>query len=235
MASSSSPSAHRNAARPSPWASTLSRAQKREAKRNAVLSTAAQMFNERGFQATSLDDIARELNVTKPTLYYYLKNKDDILLQCVKKGLRMTLDGIEASRQAGGNAVSQLRACMQVYAEVVVQPFGTCLIRVGDEQVPEPSRSELRAMKAEIDLAFRRLVAQGVEEGLLAPCDPKITAFVIAGALSWIGRWYRPEGDYTADEVIEQSINRLLEGVLARPGSTQPEPTEAGPLAPAQS
>lgn len=200
----------------SPWASASAREQQRQAKRNAVLSTAAQMFNERGFHATSLDDIAASLQVSKPTLYYYVKNKDEILLACVKKGLHLTLDGIEASRAAGGNAVDQLRACMQVYADIVTQPFGMCLIRVGDEELPGPSRTELRRMKSEIDLAFRRLVAQGVQEGSLAPCDPKITAFVIAGALSWIGRWYQPGGDYSAGQIAEQCIGTLLGGVLRR-------------------
>ena len=200
----------------SPWSGAGERQRQREAKRNAVLSTAAQMFNERGFHATSLDDIAARLHVSKPTLYYYVKNKDEILLACVDKGLRMTLQGIEASRAAGGNAVDQLRACMQVYAGIVMQPFGMCLIRVGDEEVPEPARGELRRMKSEIDLAFRRLVAQGVEEGSLAPCDPKMTAFVIAGALSWIGRWYQPEGARTPEEIAQQCIETLLGGVLAR-------------------
>lgn len=200
----------------SPWGAPTAREQQREAKRNAVLTTAAALFNERGFHATSLDDIAARLHVTKPTLYYYVKNKDEILLACVNKGLRMTLEGIEASRQAGGNALDQLRACMQVYAEIVVQPFGMCLIRVGDEEVPEPSRSELRRMKSEIDLAFRRLVAQGVQEGSIAPCDPKIMAFVIAGALSWIGRWYQSDGAYSAEQVIEQCLAALLGGVLTR-------------------
>ena len=200
----------------SPWAEAPAREAQREAKRNAVLSTAAQMFNERGFHATSLDDIAARLHVTKPTLYYYVKNKDEILLECVKKGLHMTLEGIEASRQAGGNAVDQLRACMQVYADIVTQPFGMCIIRIGDEEVPEPSRTELRRMKSEIDQAFRRLVAQGVQEGALAPCDPKMTAFVIAGALSWIGRWYQSGGEYSAAQVAEQCIGTLMHGVLGQ-------------------
>ena len=198
----------------SPWAQAPSRAAQHQAKRDAVLHVAAQMFNERGFHATSLDDIAARLNVTKPTLYYYVKNKDAILLACVKKGLDMTLEGIDASRAAGGNAIDQLRACMRTYAEVVTQPFGMCLIRVGDEEVPEPSRTELRRMKSEIDQAFRRLVAQGVQEGTLAPCDPKMTAFVIAGALSWIGRWYQSGGEYTAAQVAEQCIGTLMHGVL---------------------
>ena len=207
----------------SPWASVPDRQQQREAKRHAVLQAAAQLFNERGFHATSLDDIAARLNVSKPTLYYYVKNKDEILLQCVRQGLEMTLEGIEASRQAGGNAVDQLRACMQAYANIVMQPFGMCLIRVGDEEVPEPSRSELRRMKSEIDLAFRRLVAQGVQEGSLQPCDPKMTAFVIAGALSWIGRWYQPGGEYTPEQIAEQCIATLCEGVLRR-ADTLPVP-----------
>lgn len=214
MAASLSPAANLPA---SPWAQAPSRAEQRQAKRDAVLHVAAQMFNERGFHATSLDDIAARLNVTKPTLYYYVKNKDAILLECVKKGLHMTLEGIEASRVAGGNALDQLRACMRVYADIVMQPFGMCLIRVGDEEVPEPSRTELRRMKSEIDHAFRRAIALGVEEGVLAPCDPKMAAFVIAGALSWIGRWYQPDGGQSPEAIAEQCVQQLLQGVLVRP------------------
>ncbi|MDD2711564.1 MAG: TetR/AcrR family transcriptional regulator, partial [Simplicispira sp.] len=135
-------------ATPSPWARTPDRAQQREAKRQAVLQAAAQLFNERGFHATSLDDIAARLNVSKPTLYYYVKNKDQILIECVREGLEMTIAGIEASRAAGGQAIDQLMACMQVYAHIVTEPFGMCLIRVGDEELPPDSRKELRRLKA---------------------------------------------------------------------------------------
>lgn len=201
----------------SPWAPVSHRERQREAKRNAVLQAAAQLFNERGFHATSLDDIAARLNVTKPTLYYYVKNKDEILLQCVRQGLDMMLEGIEASRAAGGKAIDQLMTCMQVYARIVTMDFGMCLIRVGDEQVPPESRKELRRLKSAIDQEFRRLVAEGVAEGSIQPCDPKITAFVIAGALSWIGRWYQPGGEYTAEQVAQQCIATLCDGVLRRP------------------
>ncbi|MCE1190791.1 MAG: TetR/AcrR family transcriptional regulator [Acidovorax sp.] len=198
------------------------RERQREAKRHAVLQAAAQLFNERGFHATSLDDIAARLNVTKPTLYYYVKNKDEILLQCVGRGLALMLEGIEASRAAGGRAVDQLVACMRVYARIVTQDFGMCLIRVGDEQLPPDSRKALRRLKAAVDQELRRLVAAGVAEGSLQPCDPKMTAFVIAGALSWIGRWYQPGGPYTPDEVAQQCIDTLMGGVLRRPEAPVP-------------
>ncbi|MCT9811463.1 TetR/AcrR family transcriptional regulator [Acidovorax sp. Be4] len=200
----------------SPWPPPQQRAQQREAKRQAVLSAAAQLFNERGFHATSLDDIAARLGVSKPTLYYYVKNKEEILLGCVRQGLQLMLDGIEDSRCGGGSALDQLTTCMQVYARIVTQDFGMCLIRVGDEQVSADNRGELRRIKAAIDHEFRRLVTQGVEEGSLAPCDPKMTAFVIGGALSWIGRWYQPGGEYTPEQIASQCLQTLLGGVLRR-------------------
>jgi AcrR family transcriptional regulator len=216
----------------SPWAPVSHRERQREAKRNAVLQAAAQLFNERGFHATSLDDIAARLNVTKPTLYYYIKNKDEILLQCVRQGLDMMLEGIEASRAAGGKAIDQLMTCMQVYARIVTMDFGMCLIRVGDEQVPPESRKELRRLKSAIDQEFRRLVAEGVAEGSIQPCDPKITAFVIAGALSWIGRWYQPGGEYTPEQVAEQCIATLCDGVLRRPAQAAVPGAVPAPAAP---
>ena len=59
-------------------------------------------------------------------------------------------------------------------------------------------------------------MAEGVAEGSLQPCDPKMTAFVIAGALSWIGRWYQPGGEYTPEQVAQQCIVTLCDGVLRR-------------------
>ena len=213
----------------SPWPQVSHRERQREAKRNAVLQAAAQLFNERGFHATSLDDIAARLNVTKPTLYYYVKNKDEILLQCVSKGLQMMLEGIDASRAAGGKAIDQLMTCMQVYARIVTQDFGMCLIRVGDEQLPPASRKELRRLKSAIDQEFRRLVAQGGGEGSLQARGPKEAAFGIAGGLRWLGRWYQPGGEYTPEQVAQQCIATLCDGVLRRPADPAVSDAVAAP------
>lgn len=198
----------------SPWTPSSMREQQREAKRNAVLSTAAQLFNEKGFHATSLDDIAARLHVSKPTLYYYVKNKDEILIACVRRGLEMMHEGIEETRKAGGSAIEQLMACMRTYTRIVTMDFGMCVIRIADDELPPKSRKELRRLKSGIDMEFRRLVVAGVEEGSITPCDPKMTAFLIAGALGWIGRWYQPGGEYEPEQIADQFIATLCSGVL---------------------
>lgn len=187
----------------------------RNRRREAVLAIAAQLFNEVGYHRTSLDAIAGRLGITKPALYYYFTGKDQILMECVKKGLQKTLEGVAVSQSAGGNAVDQLKACMAAYATVVTEPFGMCLIRVGDQDLPVSSRKQLRSIKAEIDRIFRRLIDQGIQERLLCPCNSKIAAFAVAGALSWIGRWYCPDGTQKAGEIVNQTVELLLAGLRA--------------------
>ncbi len=199
----------------SPWSPLSVREQQRQTKRNAVLQVAAQMFNERGFHATSLDDVAARLNVSKPTLYYYVKNKEEILFECVRAGLLMMQTGIAETSRSGGTAIEQLQACMRTYGRIVTMDFGMCLIRIGEDPLPPERRKQLRREKAAIDLEFRRLITAGVAEGSLVPCNPKITAFAIAGALSWIGRWYQPGGEYSAEEVVERVMEPLLRSLLS--------------------
>ena len=213
----------------SPWSQGVPRDQQRQAKRDAVLHVAAQLFNERGFHATSLDDIAARLNVSKPTLYYYVKNKEEILIACMETALALMLEQMEASKRSGQGALEQLRDCMRLYGSMATQPFGACLIRVGDEVLPPDSRQELRRMKSEINLQFRHLVEVNVQAGALASCDSTVTAFVIQGALSWLARWYRPDGELSADAVVEQCIDLLLQGVLTRPAQHPAPPVAPAP------
>jgi AcrR family transcriptional regulator len=201
---------------PSPWKNTGEIETARAVKRDAVLRTAARMFNENGFHATSLDEVAERLHITKPTLYYYVRNKDDILFQCVSRGLAMLQDAIRAIGQSGGSAQDKLLGAMRKYAEIVTMDFGMCVIRVGEDALPAESRVKLRRMKADIDREFRELIRQGIAEGSMVPCDVKMAAFTIAGALSWIGRWYSPDGPLGREEVIEKTIALLAFGLCNR-------------------
>jgi AcrR family transcriptional regulator len=200
----------------SPWAPSAEREQVRIDKREAVLRMAAQVFNEKGYLAATLDEVAERLHVTKPTLYYYVKNKDEILYECVRIGLTMLQDAITEVGASGGTALDKLVAAMHKYTEIVTMDFGMCLIRVGEDPLPPESQRKLRRIKAAIDLEFRELIRQGIVEGTIAPCDPKLAAFTLAGALSWIGRWYRPEGAWTPDDIARQCIALLSNGLCVQ-------------------
>jgi len=201
----------------SPWARSVDREQERAIKRDAVLRVAAQLFNEFGYHETSLVMVAERLQVTKPTLYHYIRNKEEILFECVRLGLELLRSAIAAVAASGGTARDKLIAAMNEYALITTHDFGMCLIRVGEDPLSPEGRKKLRRLKAEIDHEFRELIKQAIAEGSLAPCDAKLAAFTVAGALSWIGRWYDPHGAMSADAVARDSIAILMNGLSPRP------------------
>ena len=205
----------------SPWSRPLDRAKVRAIKRDAVLRAAAQLFNEFGYHATSLAMVAERLQVTKPTLYYYITNKEEILFECVRLGLELLRTAIADAAASGGTAVGKLKAAMNEYALIVMRDFGMCLIRVGEDPLAPEARKKLRRLKAELDHEFRALIEQGISEGSLEPFDPKLAAFTLAGALSWIGRWYDPHGPLSAEEVARDSTAVLMNGLFMRPAVTE--------------
>ncbi|HDR9173126.1 TPA: TetR family transcriptional regulator [Burkholderia vietnamiensis] len=200
----------------SPWKKAEARESERERKRLAVLRTAARLFNEKGFHASSLDEVAERLHITKPTVYYYAKNKDEILFECVRMGLDMMQQAIRNITVTGGSAVEKFEAAMLEYAKIVTMDFGMCVIRIGEESLTPENRVKLRRLKADIDHEFRILLEKAIEEKAFAPIEPKLGAFVVAGALSWIGRWYREDGGMTAEEIARQATSILLNGLRAR-------------------
>ena len=208
----------------SPWKTPADRQKEREVKREAVLRAAAQAFNENGFHKTSLDDVAERLNVSKPTIYYYVKNKDEILFECVRIGLAMVEEASAAVAGSDQTGLAKLTALWRVYAQIVTEDFGRCLILVGEDPLPKEARKDLRALKGRIDKRFRAIVQEGIADGSIRPCDPKLAAFAAAGALSWIARWYDPGGPLSPAELADQIIDLLIHGV----GGARPSHPAAG-------
>jgi AcrR family transcriptional regulator len=201
---------------PSPFRSTAQKSEERAAKRNAVLRAAVRMFNERGFHATSLEDVATTLGITKPTIYHYLGNKDQVLLECLTIGLEQLLEAAEATRAEPGAGIDRLRHFLRRYAEINMDDFGRCVIRTGDEVLSRVSVKRYRELKREIDTAMRGLIEEAIADGSIPPLDSKLLAFTLAGALNWPARWHDPQGAQSAQELAEHMVDLLASGFLPR-------------------
>ena len=200
----------------SPFRSPQQKLEERTAKRDAVLRAAVQMFNERGFHATSLDDVAASLGISKPTIYHYLGNKDQVLLECVSIGLQQLLEAAATARVQSGNGADRLKTFLRRYAEINMDDFGRCVIRTGEEALKPESVRRFRDLKREIDTALRTLIEEAKADGSIAPLDTKLLAFTIAGALNWPARWHDPDGPQTAPQLAEQLVAILSAGFAPR-------------------
>lgn len=202
----------------SPWPKAEERERERGEKREALLHAAVQSFNEKGFHATSLDDVAASLNVTKPTFYYYFANKDEILFECVKLGLESIVQAAKAVEEKGGCGLDRLRALMRDYALIMTRDFGMCVIRTSEHELSPESRKKFRALKRQIDEMVRGVVSDGIADGSIASGDPRMITFTLTGALNWIARWHQDGRGLPPEAVADACVETLINGLAPRKG-----------------
>lgn len=196
----------------SPWA--RDRAAEREQKREAVLHAAAQAFAENGYYRTSLDDIAERLGVTKPTLYYYARSKEDLIVAVAARALDQIIQAFHADTRAP--ALDQLKHLLRSYAQVIATDFGKCIADLTDADLSQEAGAAVRSDKKKIDERIRTLLSAGIEDGSIAQCDVRLTAFMLAGAINGIARWFRDGGDTSANALADIYVNQLVLGLVPR-------------------
>src|ERR1019366_1983079 len=197
-------------ASPSPRKAFANRRRDPATKREAVLKTAAQLFLEKSYGRTSMNDVADRLNITKPALYHYFDNKEDILLECYRLGVGL-IDEILIETADRGTGLQKVEAFIHSYAGVMTVNFGRCVMGLDEGDITSDSRTEVPTYKRKIHRRLRGFIQEGIEDGSIAPCDTKIAAFSIAGALNWICMWYEPDGALSAEEIATQFARTLTQ------------------------
>jgi AcrR family transcriptional regulator len=206
---------------PSPRKAFADRRRDPATKREAVLKTAAELFLEKSYGRMSMNDVADRLHITKPALYHYFNNKEDILLACYRLGVGLIEEILNEIADHCGNGLQKAAAFIHSYANVMTLNFGRCVMRLDEGDLTSEARAEVRAYKRKIDRRLRSFIQEGIEDGSIAPCDTKIAAFSIAGALNWICMWYEPDGALSPEEIATQFARTLTEGLVARKRSSK--------------
>src|ERR1017187_10248153 len=200
---------------PSPHKAFADRRRDPSAKRKAVLKTAAQLFLEKSYGRTSMNDMAERPNITKPALYHYFDNKEDILVECYRLGVGLIDETLGDIADRRGTGLQKVEAFVRSYATVMTVNFGRCVMRLDEGDLTEDARMEVRAYKRKIDRRLRSFIQEGIADGSIAPCDTKIAAFSIAGSLNWICMWYEPDGPLSPGEIATQFARILTQGLAA--------------------
>jgi AcrR family transcriptional regulator len=202
-------------------------------KRDAVVRTAARAFAHHGFHNTSLDDIAKALEVTKPTIYYYVTNKEQLLFQCFVTGLEPIRAALRVVKTAKEPGRERLNTVLRQYALAVASDFGWCMVIAEHQDLSASMSEHIRALKVEIDQGIRRLLREGVKDGSIQPCDVKMTAFALAGALNWIAHWYRANQGMTAAQIADAFVTIFEEGLRPRAAARRRNTARATRVQPA--
>ncbi|MEU7839142.1 MULTISPECIES: TetR/AcrR family transcriptional regulator [unclassified Nonomuraea] len=183
----------------------------------AILRTAVELFNRKGYDATSMGDLAKELGLTKPAIYHHVTSKEQLLSQALDDALdELTAVVTAAARdRAGATAYERLREVVRRSVEVLVahQPSVTLLLRVRGNSGIELAALERRRW---LDDRLAALVADAVAEGSLRDdVPPTLVSRLLFGMVNSLVEWYRPDGVYDAATVADAITVIAFDG-LAR-------------------
>ncbi|WP_199431440.1 TetR/AcrR family transcriptional regulator [Qaidamihabitans albus] len=185
----------------------------------SLLRVAVKLFNERGYDGTSMEDLARKLGITKSAIYHHVPSKQELLRLAVDRALDGLFGVVAEAEAVDGSAVQQLEHLVRGSVEVLVEqlPFVTLLLRVrGNTKV---ERAAL-ARRREFDRIVADLVARAERDGDIRPdVDPAVTARLLFGMVNSLVEWYRPRRDSSGAEIADVVSKIAFDGIRLGPAS----------------
>jgi AcrR family transcriptional regulator len=185
-----------------------------------IYRVAAQLICEKGYDATSMNDIAEAVGITKAGVYHHIQGKKDLLFRIMNFGMDELDENVIVPARAIPDAEARLRAIIANHVRLItrhVTPQGYNPVTIVVDELagltPEHRRKISHRKRAYVDL-IRETLKQLKEEGKLREVDVTVAAFSLLGTILWLSRWYHPDGRLTPEEVIAEIVKLALGGLL---------------------
>lgn len=202
--------------KPQAWnAAIVDRADEARRKRRAVIAAAARAFGHRGFHNVSLDEVAIALNVSKPTLYNYVKSKHELLYECYNLALDFGDEVIREVQALDGSGLDKLTTFIKRYVAMLTERLGPAAVFYEFYSMRPSDREKIQRRRRGFDRIFRQLVSEGIADGSIAPCDPKLAVFWFMGSITGITRWFDPNGELSGEDIANAFVDFIRNGLAA--------------------
>jgi AcrR family transcriptional regulator len=180
-----------------------------------VYRTAAQIILEKGYDATSVSDIAEALGITKAGLYHYIHGKTQLLFEIMQYGLDELERGVQQPAHLIDDAETRLRFMIDVHVRSVTRGHGAVTILVDEARALTPAQNrKVRAKKRAYFDLLRSTLEELKKEGKLRAVDVTVAAFSLLGMINWSSRWYRAGGDLDERQVAAAIVDIGLNGLI---------------------
>lgn len=180
--------------------------------RDRVLKAAAHCFNQKGYSGTSLKDVADILGLTDAALYYYVRNKEELVYQCYVRAAEIGRDAMNRAIAEADSGLEQVRLYIRYHIEYMVGDRGPIAIMSEIPSLKDEHRKEILEFSRLHSLRFEELLTKGIDDGSIASCDVRMTGNSIMGSINWIPKWFH--GDERSAMHVLREFPRILSSGL---------------------
>ncbi|MGI9295725.1 MAG: TetR family transcriptional regulator [Pseudomonadales bacterium] len=185
-------------------------------KRDKLLKVAAECFNSKGFSGTSLKDVARKLNITDAALYYYVKNKEELVNLCYLRAVELAEAALDRAIKEGNDPLEKLQLYMRYQIEEICGEDGPVAILSEIPALKPKHRDHILEHSRDLNKRITALIKEGVRKGSIYSTNPVATSDAILGAVNWIPKWYRPDSSLNQDDIATAFIETFTLGLSPR-------------------
>ncbi|HEU5099948.1 MAG TPA: TetR/AcrR family transcriptional regulator [Roseiflexaceae bacterium] len=186
-------------------------------RKDQIYAAAERLFSERGYHATSMREIARELQIEGGSLYSHINGKQELLYQIVLRGSEQFLAVAREVSAMAGPARARLRELMRRHLAIVAESTPRAIVYFHEwRHLDHEHQDAIRARRDQYEAYVRRIIREGVAAGEFTPYDERLLGLQILSVLNWTYQWYSPGGTWNADELAERFFELLMRGMEPR-------------------
>ena len=187
--------------------------------RHEILRTAARLFQQRGYDATSMNDVAAALKLSKGGLYHHFESKDEILFHIMSQAMELTEERVINPVRSIADPEQRLRALVRLHIELVMSPRDREITVMLHENHPLSPvlRKRINARKKDYVHFVENLIAEVQRDPGRAwrgKVTPRAAAFALLGMINWVYQWYKPEGELQAATLVPQWTELVFGGIF---------------------
>jgi len=178
-----------------------------------ILKAAAAAFRKLGYHGATVEEIAAALHMKKGNLYYYFRNKEEILFACHQYSLDRLLAILDDIERSGVSPDQKLRRLISAFVHTILDELHGTALGLDLEALSPAHLRTVIVRRDRFDKGMREVLKEGIRSGAFVYADAKLLSFAILGAVNWIPRWYNPDGPSTSEEIAEIFADYLIGGL----------------------
>ena len=179
-----------------------------ELQKDRMLRAAAQCFNEKGFSGSSLKDVANVLGLTDAALYYYVRNKEELVYLCYLRAAELGREAMQRALGEGLNGLQTIVRYLHYHIQMMVGERGPIAIMSEIPSLKPAHRTRVLELSRQHSARFEDILKAGIADGSVAPCDVRMTGNAIMGSINWIPKWHH--GDSDMGDAIAKKFPAIL-------------------------
>lgn len=181
-----------------------------------IIDVCVRIICQKGYKAARLEDVARELNISRPTIYHHLESKEDILREIHDQTASALASIITTIARAQVPPEEKLRRFIIAHTRYVIENRDRVAVFFQETaHLPKRSAARLKRKRQEMEDVVKGIIEDGIEEGVFRDVNVTLAANLIFGMCNWTYQWYSPDGTLAPEEVGQAFADLIANGYLA--------------------